>query len=153
LSCFCRNLSAARNMLVRLASSASAKASHTIRNHSVSFGFFTFIIPSGGYCVSTVGLCQHSHQFVERWNVELRNRVDLLEPYFCSDGLRTTIFGSNCSIRAGPCGKGLLGLGPPLARSRTGRPDSRAERWSRVIVDTPSGTQTLNHSTFPVIAS
>src|SRR6202047_4244314 len=68
-------------MLLRLASSASVKASHTICNHSVSFGFFTLIIPSGGYCVSTVGLSQHSHQFVERWNVELRNRVDLLEPF------------------------------------------------------------------------
>jgi hypothetical protein len=68
-------------MLVRLASSASAKASHTICHHSVSFGFFTLIIPSGGYRVSTVGLYQHSHQFVQRWNVELRHRGGLLEPF------------------------------------------------------------------------
>src|SRR5580700_11982686 len=68
-------------MLLRLASSNSAKASHTICNHAVSFAFFTLIIPSSGYCVSTVGLYQHRHQFVQGRNVELRHRGDLLEPF------------------------------------------------------------------------
>jgi hypothetical protein len=52
---------------------------------------------SGGWRVSAVGSDQESHHFVERWNVELRHRADLLEPFPHGSG-RIEQFESNIMV-------------------------------------------------------
>src|ERR1700730_9805471 len=61
--------------------SLCARREQETHEHREHCGALRPALVSGGYRVSTVGLCQHSHQFVQRWNVELRHRADLLEPF------------------------------------------------------------------------